>query len=356
MADGTTQGGTAIVAGDEITTDNGVAVSARQAQRVKVDRAGVDGAFTDVSPSNPFPTVQTGALPTGANTIGAVTGSGNFAITAASLPLPTGASTETTLAALNTKIGAQGQALMAASTPVVLSSNHSAIATNATLQAGANVIGALTANQSVNVAQMNGVAVTTGSGVTGTGVQRVVLATDVALPTGANSIGTTPGPTLTKGTQGTVGHSVQDLKDAGRVIFSASTVVAGVTAVTAEAMLTMTPVRDGVAGTAATTFAVTANKRLRISLFNGGLTNTTTTAISCRLVLRYSSTGAVTTSSPILTIVTLHAPAAVAQTGDHEDIIIPDGVEFNGTMQIGISQVASATTGTVRASVVGFEY
>ena len=53
------------------------------------------------------------------------------------------------------------------------------------LTAGAAVIGALVANQSVNVAQMNGVAVTMGSGVVGTGVQRVVLATDVALPSAA---------------------------------------------------------------------------------------------------------------------------------------------------------------------------
>lgn len=72
---------------------------------------------------------------------------------------------------------------------VTIASDNTAFAVNATLQTGANVIGALTANQSVNVAQMNGVAVTMGSGVTGTGVQRVVLATDVALPTGSNVIG-----------------------------------------------------------------------------------------------------------------------------------------------------------------------
>lgn len=47
-----------------------------------------------------------------------------------------------------------------------------------TLAAGANTIGALTANQSVNVAQINGVATTMGNGVSGTGVQRVTLASD----------------------------------------------------------------------------------------------------------------------------------------------------------------------------------
>jgi len=58
MPDGTVQNGTATVAGDEITTDNGVTVSARQAQRIKVDSRGVDGAFTDTSPSNPWPTFE----------------------------------------------------------------------------------------------------------------------------------------------------------------------------------------------------------------------------------------------------------------------------------------------------------
>lgn len=63
------------------------------------------------------------------------------------------------------------------------------LATDVALPSGANIIGALVANQSVNVAQMNGATVTMGSGVVGTGVQRVVLATDVALPSGTNSIG-----------------------------------------------------------------------------------------------------------------------------------------------------------------------
>lgn len=51
---------------------------------------------------------------------------------------------------------------------------------NAALPAGANVIGALTANQSVNVAQINGVTPLMGAGNTGTGSQRVTIATDQA--------------------------------------------------------------------------------------------------------------------------------------------------------------------------------
>jgi hypothetical protein len=53
-------------------------------------------------------------------------------ISAASLPLPTGAATETTLAALNTKTPALGQALMTASQPVVIASNQSAVPISAT--------------------------------------------------------------------------------------------------------------------------------------------------------------------------------------------------------------------------------
>lgn len=46
-----------------------------------------------------------------------------------SLPLPTGAATESTLGALSAKFSALGQATMAASVPVVLASNHSDIVT-----------------------------------------------------------------------------------------------------------------------------------------------------------------------------------------------------------------------------------
>lgn len=73
-------------------------------------------------------------------------------------------------------------------------SNAGTFAVQATLQANSGVdIGKLTANQSVNNAQVNGVAVSTGNGVSGTGVQRVTLASDstgqVALAAGSATIG-----------------------------------------------------------------------------------------------------------------------------------------------------------------------
>lgn len=51
-------------------------------------------------------------------------------------------------------------------------------ALSASLPTGTNTIGALTANQSVNVAQINGVTTTMGNGVSGTGVQRITIASD----------------------------------------------------------------------------------------------------------------------------------------------------------------------------------
>lgn len=363
-------------------------------------------------------------------------------ISAASLPLPAGASTETTLAAMNTKTPALGQGLMAASQPVVIASNQSTVNVSVASAGTISTVNSTATNLAANgvftgtsedVAGYSTIAVTVfashASATNGLSIQQSSDGTNWDL-TDTYTVPATSGKTFNfavaarfyrlvytngatattslriqtlytavakrgssvrpqdnrgndndmeevigygslynevtdqwsrargsaKGVQPTIAQAIQPLRDAGRVIFSAATVVAGVTAVTAEAMLSMVPVRDGVAGAAATSFAVTSGKRLRLSLLNGGLTNTAAAAISARLVVRYSATGAVTTASPILTIVTLHAPAALAQTGDHEDIIIPDGVEFSGTMQIGISQVANVATGTVRVSVIGFEY
>jgi hypothetical protein len=60
-------------------------------------------------------------------TVTANAGTGTFAISAASLPLPTGAATQTTLASILTNTPALGQATMAGSSPVVIASDQSAI-------------------------------------------------------------------------------------------------------------------------------------------------------------------------------------------------------------------------------------
>jgi len=145
MADnvGYTPGTGATVAADDI---GGVLF-----QRVKVT-TGADGVANDVSDANPMPVTgvlnnnddasASKMLLVGGRTSGGIAkvfeangsghlnisdGGGSITVDAVSLPLPTGAATETTLAALNTKIPALGQALMASSQPVVLASDQSAV-------------------------------------------------------------------------------------------------------------------------------------------------------------------------------------------------------------------------------------
>lgn len=87
--------------------------------------------------------------------------SGRVPVDVGASVLPTGAATETTLSAINTKT----PALVGGSVPAVLTT-------------GAAVIGSLVANQSVNTSQINGVTPLMGNGVTGTGSQRVTIASD----------------------------------------------------------------------------------------------------------------------------------------------------------------------------------
>ena len=163
-------------------------------------------------------------------------------------------------------------------------------------------------------------------------------------------------PTLTKATQSATGFSTQDLKDSGRVVFSATTVIAGVTAVTVEALVTLVSVRNGVAAATAVTQAVTAGKRLRITHVTIGFVSTAAAVLSMRFVLRTNPAGAATATSPIVQIMPLASGAALIQAGNQMTFPVPDGTEFTGADQFGITQIGSAATGTVWITVHGFEY
>lgn len=237
--------------------------------------------------------------------------------------------------------------------------NVGSITTLPALVAGTALVGKVGLDQTTpgttnatSLAQVGSTTVATGNGVVGTGVQRVAIASDNT----AFSVNAT-GPTLTKATQGSTGFSTQDLKDAGRVSFAAATVIGGVTAVSTEALLTMVPVRAGTASGTATTQAVTANKRLRVQAIVASVRSTGATVISARVALRMNPSGAVTASSPILAILSMtQQAAALAEAGDTCVFQVPDGLEFSGTEQIGLTQVCSGTAGVVYASIVGYEY
>jgi len=170
-------------------------------------------------------------------------------------------------------------------------------------------------------------------------------------------------PTLTKGTQGSTGYSVQDLKDSGRVNIM-WTVDQFVTTGASEALLTVTESRDGAATTTFTSKTITSGKRLRITslaitLYTGG----TTPAISRVFVkIRANTAGATSASSPLqYTIGAGLAAAAKSVTTIFEDF--PDGIELvgNGTVSLGftvqsIDWVTTTNTPVVSLSVFAFEY
>lgn len=131
---------------------------------------GVEGAYADVSATDPLPMTVVGTVPVSGtfwqatqpvsgtvSVSGAVAVTGTFyqatqPVSAASLPLPSGAATETSVAAINTKTPALGQAAMAASVPVALASNQTALAVTGTFwQATQPVSGTVAVSGSVAV-------------------------------------------------------------------------------------------------------------------------------------------------------------------------------------------------------------
>jgi hypothetical protein len=151
--------------------------------------------------------------------------------------------------------------------------------------------------------------------------------------------------------------ATRDLKDNARSIVNAATAIAGVTAVSSEALLSLNVSRDGAATAGVTTIAVTSGKKLRIIGITAGVISTAAAVISARVALRLNPSGAVSVSSPVLTILAMsQQAAALAQAGDSQTMMFPEAIEISGTMQVGLSQICSATTGTVWASLIAYEY
>lgn len=101
--------------------------------------------------------------------------------------LVTGGKTNNNAAPSTTNIGTL-PALANASAPSWTEGNQVALSTD--LAGNLRIIGSLTANQSVNVAQINGVTPLMGNGASGTGAQRVTIASDSTGVIGATQSGT----------------------------------------------------------------------------------------------------------------------------------------------------------------------
>lgn len=244
--------------------------------------------------------------------------------------------TETTFTA---RIPVNGQALMAASVPVVIASNQSAVPVSGTFwQATQPVSGTFwQATQPVSL---------TSTTITGT----------VAVTA----------PTITKGTQGTNGFTTQHLKDAGRNARSFM-LDAYTAAPVAEALQSVVQWYNNAAVAGTTTPAVVpAGKTLRLISWSIS-TKSLATVGSAVMRIRANTAGVAAVGSPLVWSMEVGSRAGattVAMTGglDQQTGTFPEGFEFPAGTGIGFTLAGYGPTGTLtlqgvtRFQVYGYEY
>lgn len=298
-------------------------------------------------------------------------------VSVASLPLPTGAATETTLAAASAKlpatlVGGRLDVNVGASATLPVSGTVGISGTvpvsGTFFQATQPVSGAVAvsnfpASQSVTGTFFQATQPISAAALplpTGAAAESTLAALSAKLPAALVSsrldVNVGALPTLTKGAQGATGITTQPLRDAGRVytVFTAT----AITCVTVEALVTMIPYRDLVAGGGATTFAVTAGKRLRLTSITVTCRATSTVAVHGLVRVRFLA-GTVLVTSPVHLSVGVgcsNITPAVIGHALSTTIPFPDGLELSGTMQLGCTQLFSAATATVDVQISGFEY
>jgi hypothetical protein len=181
-------------------------------------------------------------------------------------------------------------------------------------------------------------------------------------PGSAAPVNVTTLPTLTKGTQGSTGVTVQELHDAGRtmVTFTADNVVP---ILTTDTIVTFSKLVADTVTASQTTYAVTSGKTLRITGIEFSMIPSSTTVGYLRVRLRQLASGACTVAAGHVVGVwgvstppgTIAANAGGALT---QSVSFPDGLEFSGaTMNVCISMnVLGAAAQTVNITVHGYEY
>lgn len=143
-------------------------------------------------------------------------------------------------------------------------------------------------------------------------------------------------------------------KAPGNVQTVLSTATAGVTGVTTEALITMVPTRAGTSGSTATTFSPTAGKTFKIQNLSVTVAASTAAVQAARFYLRGVPTGTASATSPILAIAGTNTIAAVI--GAQNTANIPLDMDIPPGWSIGLTQVATLASGTVHATIQGYEY
>lgn len=170
---------------------------------------------------------------------------------------------------------------------------------------------------------------------------------------------------LTKGTQGALGFSVQNLKDGGRNQTNYFMAIQIVTTIT-DSLVALTGYKGGAAVVATTTPAVvTAAKTYRLTGMCMNYTTIVTTPGSVRFTLRANLSGVVAITSPAVMTWEVGEPTGIAPVAGKKNSVcvdFADGIEFAAGTGIGISQVglsaigAAAIVGFGQISLTGFEY
>ena len=162
-------------------------------------------------------------------------------------------------------------------------------------------------------------------------------------------------PTLTKGTQGSTGYSVQSLKDAGRTAVSLSFTTT--TPTTADTVVT-TLIKNsaGTAAAGAKSITAAASKTFRVTAVTAQI-RTTTAALPWSVVtLRMSSTTTCTASSSVVAYLTMGGTAAAIGNVGQIAHQFPDGFELSSGGSFCISVQGNVNTNVLTFSAQGFEY
>ncbi len=143
-------------------------------------------------------------------------------------------------------------------------------------------------------------------------------------------------------------------KPATQVPTNFSTVVGGVTGVTAEALISLIPTRGAVAGGAATAQTVTAGKTFKATALSIAISNSAATQNGVRVFLRALPSTPVLVTSPIMAMVGISAPNAVS--GGMTGAVLPLDIDFPSGWGFGLTQIAAIASGSVYAHLMGYEF
>lgn len=147
---------------------------------------------------------------------------------------------------------------------------------------------------------------------------------------------------------------VMEAKDAARVNISIKFNSAAAPA--ADTICSCVKNTDGVDAAGATTFAVTAGKRFRVTGIKCSVRTTTAATPWGELTVRMNPSGAAVIGSPLVHRLTVGGTAAVIGNVAADYYFFPDGWELSGTQQIALTFANNVATNVTDIVLFGFEY